>query len=68
MPDIELQRMIAAQEFSKYLFSKFPCHTLAVEKCDELVTEAFAGVCCVNTGGGFIRTQINNEYGNSKFS
>ena len=33
MPNIELQRIIAAQESPKYLFPQFPCHTLAVEEC-----------------------------------
>ena len=43
--DIELQRMIAAQELPKYIFSQFSCHTQAVEKCAKLVTAASAIVC-----------------------
>ena len=59
MPNIELQKMIVVQELPKYLFPQFPCHTQAVEKCDKLVTEASAAVCCVNMRGGFMRTQID---------
>ena len=67
MPDIELQRLVAVQELPTYLFPQFPFNTQRVEKGDKLETEASTAVCCVNSLGGFIHTQINTHYELSKF-
>ena len=47
MLDIELQRMIAAQELAKHFF-RFPRQTQAVEKCEKLVMGDSEAVCWVD--------------------
>ena len=40
-------------------FSRFPCHTQAVERCVKAVTEASLAVVGQEARDGFIRARIN---------
>lgn len=67
MTDNELKEFIKAEVTPTVLFSKFPCHTQAVERHVKLVTEAAKAVCGQKTRDGFIRARIASRQLMSKF-
>lgn len=56
--DSTLLQMLRNKTTISLKFSKFPCHTQAVERCVKLVTEASITVAGENAHDGLIRTKI----------
>src|ERR1043165_6172966 len=54
VPVDEIEMLVASGETPVMDFPRYPCHTLAVERCVMLVTEASASVCGKNARDGFI--------------
>lgn len=48
-------------------FSRYPCHTQAVERHIKLVTEASAAVCGMEKRDGFIRVRLESRAKMPKF-
>ena len=48
-------------------FSRYPCHTQAVERHIKLVTEALAAVCGKESRDGFIRVRLESQAKMPKF-
>ena len=40
-------------------FARYPCHTQAVESCEQLVTQASSAVCGQTSKNWFIRSRID---------
>ena len=57
----ELQMFVVNREVSVIDFPKFPCHTQAVERVVNLITEASAAVCGTDSRDGFIRVRIQSR-------
>ncbi|KAF2878775.1 hypothetical protein ILUMI_27402 [Ignelater luminosus] len=55
--DDELKEMISGVS-DEIEILKFPCHSQAVDRCVELVTEALAAACVNDARHGFIRNRI----------
>lgn len=53
--------------FENWEFSKYPCHTLAVERMVKLVTEASIKVCGSDARDGFIRCTLLSRRRNPQF-
>ncbi|KAJ8962822.1 hypothetical protein NQ318_001222 [Aromia moschata] len=57
----DLQCIVSEYLGDKYLFSRLPCHTQAIERTVKLVTEAAFKVCGPEKRDGFIRTTLQSR-------
>ena len=56
--DDALKLFVANESEPVIDFSRFPCHTEAVERCVKLVTESSSNLCGAEARDGFIRTRV----------
>lgn len=60
--DDDLREFIREPTTPVVTFNRYPCHTQAVERCIEVVTEAASqSVCGENRRDGFIRTRLETR-------